>query len=111
MGKQAIKQVIKPAYIEDPYYTNLLDETCDKLYLRPRDGVHLSDLVGACPKKSAFTKLDKHRVLSKRSKNYFFSGEAVDEKLRRMFTDQVPGHYDTNKTVSLGPITATPRSI
>ena len=83
MGKQGIKQVIKPAYIEDPYYTNLLDQTCDEVYLRPRKGIHNSDICGNCPKMAAFVALDKHRTLSKRSKNYFFSGEAVDEKLRK----------------------------
>ena len=61
--------------------------------------------VQKCPRSQ---NLDKHRVLSKRSKNYFFSGEAIDQKLRQMFTDQVPGHYDTAKTVTLGPITARP---
>lgn len=99
---------IKPAYIRDSYYTDLLDKTCDTEYLKPRPGVHNSDIMGTCPKKSAFTALDKHRRLSKRSKNYFFSGEAIDEKLRKMFTDKVPGHYDTAKTVSLGPITGRP---
>ncbi len=99
---------IKPAYIERFYYTELLDQACDEKYLAPRPGVHVSDVCGTCPKEAAFRALDKHRKLTKRSKNYFFSGEAVDEKLRNMFTDRVKGHYDTAKTVSLGPIVGNP---
>src|SRR3954467_2355837 len=103
-----MNQLIKPAYIERSYYTDLLDQACDKKYLAPRPGVHNSDIMGSCPKQAAFIALDKNRKLSKRSKNYFFSGEAVDEKLRDMFTDRVKGHYDTHKSVTLGPIIGTP---
>jgi hypothetical protein len=100
--------LLKPAYVERSYYTDLLDQACDAKYLAPRPGIHNSDICGSCPKQAAFIALDKHRKLSKRSKNYFFSGEAVDEKLRNMFTNRVKGHYDTAKTVTLGPIIGNP---
>ena len=108
LSKPSVNLMKAPAYIEDTYYTKRLLDTLTKHYLRNREKTHVSDLVGTCPRKIVFQKLDKHRTITERELMYFWDGEAVDEKLRKTFMDLIPGNYDTRAHHEYGPIVASP---
>jgi hypothetical protein len=95
--------------VSGQYYTSLLYKTLTPQYQRTREGWHISDFAGTCVAKTVFTKLDQDKEpISERTFNYFFDGEAIDEKVRKVFENQIPGQFDTHMEVEFRGITGRP---
>jgi hypothetical protein len=122
-----MSQLIKPAYIERSYYTDLLLNHLERKHLKPRDEYPKPHVSTICPRQGVFTELDPNRKnikdvyfkdgkpvdvktipITERVLMYYYDGEAVDEKTRKTFMEGMPGNYDTDCHLEYGPVTGTP---
>lgn len=74
-----------------------LTEALYKEYSKPRDGIHISDLL-LCPRKTVFQKLEPQE-LTMRELNFFSSGRAIHEALQQLAL-MYPDKYEKEKEVS-----------
>jgi len=118
--------LLKPAYIERSYYTDLLLNHLERKGLQPRDAHPRPHLGSICQRKDVFTELDPARKnikdvyfkngkavdynipVTERTLMYWYDGEAVDAKTRAVFTKGVPGNYDTAAYVEYGDFAGHP---
>ena len=79
---------------------DLLTELTNALfaeYSKPRDGIHISDML-LCPRKTVFQKLQPI-PLKMKELNFFTSGRAIHEALQRLAL-AYPNKYDIEKEVT-----------
>lgn len=91
INNKALSLVMQKSLIEE------LSAALFTEYNKPRDGIHISDLL-LCPRKTVFQKLEP-QPLTMRELNFFSSGRAIHEALQQLAL-MYPDKYEKEKEVS-----------